>query len=192
MITKDNYHIPEYDFLVICITPENPDTDEPERITRILRNNEAHIIHIRHPHISENDTKSLLIKIPEDLRDRITLHDHHTLAVQGYAGGIHLNNRNQIPPADIPAHLRVSASCHSIDDITNAIPVINSYVTLSPIFNSISKQGYKSAFSLANLKDKLPLIPIMVVALGGVTPSSFSILKETGFKGAAMLGYFLH
>ena len=62
------------------------------------------------------------------------------------------------------------------------------YVTLSPIFDSISKQGYKSAFKLMELKNKIK--GKKVVALGGVTPDKFSYLKSIGFKGAALLGYF--
>ena len=62
-----------------------------------------------------------------------------------------------------------------------------SYVTLSPIFDSISKMGYVSKFRL----DELPaaLAGKRVVALGGVTPEAFPALREAGFIGAAMLGW---
>ncbi len=62
------------------------------------------------------------------------------------------------------------------------------YVTLSPIFDSISKPGYKSAFNLENISRYIR--GKKVVALGGVTPDKFPALRDAGFFGAAMLGHF--
>lgn len=60
-------------------------------------------------------------------------------------------------------------------------------MTLSPIFDSISKNGYRSAFDLDEIKDMIT--GRHVTALGGVTPDAFPILREKGFSGAALLGY---
>ena len=68
-------------------------------------------------------------------------------------------------------------------------PKLN-YVFLSPIFDSISKQGYRSAFDDATLKKASAegIIGQKVVALGGVTRERVALLEKYGFGGAAMLG----
>lgn len=64
------------------------------------------------------------------------------------------------------------------------------YVFLSPIFDSISKSGYHSAFTLEVLQQAAAhnIIDEKVVALGGVTPDKVKWLRQIGFGGAAMLG----
>lgn len=61
---------------------------------------------------------------------------------------------------------------------------------LSPIFDSISKHGYGSAFSHETLRKAAAegIIDEKVVALGGVTPENAGWLEKLGFGGAAMLG----
>lgn len=64
------------------------------------------------------------------------------------------------------------------------------YATLSPIFDSISKQGYKAAFNFDELQSALSKLKLPVIALGGVTPEKIPLLTTLGFKGAAMLGHY--
>ena len=54
-------------------------------------------------------------------------------------------------------------------------------------FDSISKQGYHSAFTGETLS-ALDDIPTPVIALGGVTPERIPYLKRYNFNGFAMLG----
>lgn len=62
------------------------------------------------------------------------------------------------------------------------------YVTLSPIFDSISKTGYHSGFDLDEVKCFLTAVDVNVIALGGVTEARLPRIREAGFYGAAMLG----
>ena len=64
------------------------------------------------------------------------------------------------------------------------------YLFLSPIFDSISKRGYLSQFSIESLQNAAEegLIDGKVFALGGVTQAKLPLLHELGFGGAAMLG----
>ena len=55
------------------------------------------------------------------------------------------------------------------------------YVFLSPIFDSVSKQGYQAAFEPAELRALLPA-PCPVIALGGEAFSSHHCMSEG--KGA--------
>ena len=83
----------------------------------------------------------------------------------------------------------VSRSCHSLEEISRYKGECD-YLTLSPIFNSISKQGYMAAFGpgqLAAARDS-GLIDSRVMALGGVTLENIPRVKELGFGGVAILG----
>ena len=67
---------------------------------------------------------------------------------------------------------------------------MRNYVFLSPIFDSISKEGYGAAFSPEVLRDAASkqIIDNKVVALGGIEASHINALKEWHFGGAAFLG----
>ncbi len=62
---------------------------------------------------------------------------------------------------------------------------------LSPIYDSLSKAGYRAAFTAATLRQAAVegTIGPRVVALGGVTPARIPELSDLGFGGAAFLGY---
>ena len=64
------------------------------------------------------------------------------------------------------------------------------YLFLSPIFDSISKEGYRSAFTPAVLREAAArgLLGERVAALGGVRPELLPTLRDLGFGGAALLG----
>lgn len=79
----------------------------------------------------------------------------------------------------------MTRSCHTLQEIRNADGF--EYQTLSPVFDSISKQGYYSCFDINALSGEIA--GKNVIALGGITPEHFLLLREKGFMGAALLGY---
>ena len=64
------------------------------------------------------------------------------------------------------------------------------YCFLSPIFDSISKQGYTSKFSSIDLQQGFNngILDNKIVALGGVTYDNIKDLQNIGFSSFAMLG----
>jgi nanoRNase/pAp phosphatase (c-di-AMP/oligoRNAs hydrolase) len=64
------------------------------------------------------------------------------------------------------------------------------YLFLSPIFDSISKNGYKSIYTNDDLQEasKLGIIDDKVIALGGVTLDKIEYLRKLHFGGVAMIG----
>ena len=134
------------------------------------------------------DVERLIRQLPTELYGRLVLHDHHHLALKYGLRGIHLNRRN-------PERLEgfkgtVSISCHSIDELEACKRESFDYLSLSPIFNSISKVGYNAAFTLQELEDARlrGVIDSRVMALGGVTFSKINRVLEMGFGGAMILG----
>lgn len=98
-----------------------------------------------------------------------------------------MNKRNPVCPSIHTGS--VSRSCHSIEELDHIEDI--DYCFLSPIFDSISKKGYLSAFSKEELADasRKGIINSKVYALGGITPEHIPLLQEFGFGGVAVLGY---
>jgi thiamine monophosphate synthase len=119
------------------------------------------------------------------------LHDHFPLAAKYRLKGVHLNSRN--PEANFKGaywtRCSISRSCHSLEEVAANKDSCN-YVTLSPVFDSISKAGYNAGFSYQALKDASEngIIDSKVVALGGISPSNIASVINLRFGGAAVLG----
>ncbi len=144
-------------------------------------------LHLRKPKSTEVELEELLCKIKEQYYSRIALHDNFQLIVKYNLGGVHLNSRNPEPPQGFAG--RVSRSCHSVEEAAQTKKQYD-YVTLSPIFNSISKQGYNAAFTDVQLEQAKAcgIIDNKVIALGGVTEENIHRAKEMSFGGVAVLG----
>lgn len=156
-------------------------------------------IHIRKPIWNEGQIRRLIEAIPREFYPRLKLHSYFHLAEEYGLGGCHLNHRWP----DAPPNCRcISRSFHYIDEINDYFEREKvagdcyQYVTLSPIFDSISKQGYHSAFDLdeidnirKELRPDIAEIAPPIIALGGVTPDKFPLLCAKGFSGAALLGH---
>ncbi|MDE7401902.1 MAG: thiamine phosphate synthase [Muribaculaceae bacterium] len=164
---------------LIAITTPNFWQDEDLAICRLLDCGWFRV-HIRKPGATKAQLSELIERIPHRYRPLISLHDHFDLAISCGLGGVHLNRRNQDPPPGWSG--LISRSCHSIEEIKQYSSL--DYLTLSPIYDSISKPGYKSRFTpedLININLK------NVYALGGVTFSRLQDVQDMGFTGAAML-----
>ena len=172
----------------IGITPEQEVFREQERITAWLRSGEVEFFHIRKPQFTETQLREYLSLFPTDVRERLTLHDHHHLAAEFGIGGLHLNRRNPSVAKSL-ADKRISASCHSIGEFAKQ-QAHCAYCFLSPIFDSVSKQGYTSAFAPDTLKRAFAegLLNGKAVALGGVTREKIPLLQEIGFSACASIG----
>lgn len=159
---------------------------EADAITFLLEGG-LDVIHIRKPGSLSEEVASLLLDIPSHLYSRIVIHDHFELLNSFPLKGIHLNSRNPERPSSYEGS--VSRSCHSITEL-NFIDDVD-YCFLSPVFDSISKEGYSSAFSAEELDDasRKGFINPKVYALGGVEPKHIPLLQNYGFGGIAVLGY---
>ncbi len=172
---------------IIGITPAEDVFREQEHIVAMIRSGRVNYFHIRKPDYDEDKMRSYLQQFDLDIRERLSLHDHHPLAEELHIGGIHLNRRHPIPPANTQGK-RLSVSCHTIEEVQQWKDRID-YCFLSPIFDSISKQGYQSHFSLKDIKQLFyeHVFDEKVCALGGVTYAKMPLLEEAGFTSCAML-----
>lgn len=145
------------------------------------------IVHLRKPNSDIDSCRNILNELSLEERSRIVVHDYPVLYYEFSLKGIHINkNIVQYPEGYQGFKTR---SCHSLEEVKLYKGEFD-YVFLSPIFDSISKQGYKSAFTEDELRQASEegVIDEKVVALGGVDFDDFSFLKCLNFGGAAMLG----
>lgn len=173
----------------IVITSPETIADEAELIETLFSNG-LDILHLRKPQWSEGQCECLLDRL--SARNAIVVHDHHELCAKYGLRGVHLNRRNPIVGVDrkyVRRALTVSASCHSIEEVEKRKQGLD-YLFLSPVFDSISKKGYNSAFSMTELEkaSEKGIIDEKVMALGGVTLEVLPLLRSLRFGGAAFLG----
>lgn len=178
----------EDNFLIIGITTPDQSADirnESFSISQYLKSGAVDSFHIRKPDSDLSYVRSLISAIPSELHSLLVLHSHFHLFDQYNFGGIHYKSEND---GFMLEDKIISRSCHSVLEC-NINSQLFTYSFLSPIFDSISKEGYKSKFSLKDetLLDTIGRWP--VIALGGVSPEDFEILYEAKFAGAALLGY---
>ena len=148
-------------------------------------------IHLRKPESTLEECRELLSQLSDAERAKIVVHDFPQLYQEFSLKGIHINkNVTNLPNGYQGFKTR---SCHSFAEVI-ANKNHYDYLFLSPIFDSISKMGYKSAFSHEELQHAMSegIIDEKIIALGGVTFDKIPYLKQFNFGGAAMIGGIYH
>ncbi len=171
---------------LILITPPTYFVEEDKILTALFEEG-LDILHLRKPDTAPMYAERLLSLIPEQYHKRIVVHDHFYLKEEYKLKGIHLNKRNPEPPKGYKGH--ISCSCHSLEEVRERKPGCD-YVLLSPVFDSISKQNYLSAYTPEEIRAarKAGIIDKHVIALGGIDEDNLLEVKDYGFGGAAVLG----
>lgn len=151
-------------------------------------------LHLRKPQATREEMQQWIQQIKPDFHPLIVLHDHHNLALDYDIGGIHLNSRNPEPPSWVEElrqrkDFSLSRSCHTLQEILNYRKQCD-YLFLSPIFDSISKEGYGPTWSIEQLLEASSqgIITPQVYALGGIAFNRLSEVRQLGFSRAAILG----
>lgn len=161
--------------------------DGEDAIIRHLLANGFDIVHLRKPGADVAYCRELLGRLSLIERRRIVAHDYYSLYEEYALRGIHLNHNISSYPANYRGTR--TRSCHTIEEVVRYKEECD-YLFLSPIFDSISKRGYRSNFShdeLLNASNK-GIIDNKVIALGGVTPDKINYLSSLHFGGVAMMG----
>lgn len=172
--------------MTIVITLPHFFDGEAGQIVQLLQSS-VDLVHIRKPDSKAEDVEQLLRSIPPAYHGRLVLHDHHGLAAKYQLHGVHLNRRNPQPPEGWKGS--VSKSCHSLQEVREWRDRCD-YLSLSPIFDSISKRGYHAAFTRGQIEEarREGIIDQKVLALGGVTFDKMDEVLNMGFGGGMILG----
>ncbi|RPD38451.1 thiamine phosphate synthase [Chitinophaga barathri] len=148
---------------------------------------------LRKPGWSATEYEALVQNVPPGFRNRIMLAGYPELVEPYGLKGLHLSERLRgIIPSRETAVFRasgffVSTSIHSAGEfsangsaMTNNTPSDWDYLLLGPVFDSISKAGYRAQ----HFDD----VPYNAIGIGGITPCNAGKVKGMGFYGAALLG----
>ena len=171
---------------IIAITSPKV-VDEDVRIINTLLDNGVDTVHLRKPDSDIDECRKLLAELSATKRAKIVVHDYSELYFEFSLKGIHINkNVTALPEGYSGIKTR---SCHSFEEVVQYKNCYD-YLFLSPIFDSISKVGYKSAFTNDELlkASKDGIIDERVIALGGITFNDIPYLKALNFGGVAMIG----
>ena len=144
--------------------------------------------HLRKPGYSREKLEKLLQAIPTQCLQNIIIHQCHELITSYRLRGIHHTSATDFN-GDLLASIHQSKSFHHLAEIgANQYPY--NYVFLSPIYDSISKQGYAAKFNFAELAQFLHNQhgSTEIMALGGVEADKISELHQLGFDGVVVLG----
>lgn len=175
---------------VIAVSPESEYANEADMIVRLLQSG-LDRYHVRKPTWSVADCETLLDAVPAEWHARLSMHQHHVLALS-YAVGIHY--KDGVVAGDslaevLGAECRVcSRSLHNLEDLEGALRGVD-YAFLSPVFQSISKRGYVPRWSEVELRAALSgTLPAKLYALGGITADTLGQSRDYGFEGVVLHG----
>jgi thiamine-phosphate pyrophosphorylase len=176
---------------IALLSSPTPVAREAERINDYLDLGPA-VFHLRKPALPETAMVRLLERISVDHLSKVALHSHHHIADALGITRLHYPEplRGITPPDVLEEQsakgIKLSTSVHQVDTLWD-LPEVFSYAFLSPIFPSISKQGYGGPFE-AEKWAKVKESPISTYGLGGIDHLNLPILKTMGFEGAALMG----
>ncbi|MCH2231745.1 MAG: thiamine phosphate synthase [Crocinitomicaceae bacterium] len=145
---------------------------------------------VRKPGKSKEEIRDYLNKIHPKHHKNVVLHQFHELTDEFQVKGIHLQEQKR---RDLNTELEcyvegyrkkgfsISSSFHETDELESCATIFN-YHLLSPIFTSISKDGYEGrGFNVQNSQKK-------IVGMGGVNVDTIEQIRDLGFKGIGVLG----
>lgn len=176
--------------MLIVLTAEDNREDELELIHQMFKLG-LECLHIRKIGMSKEAYRSFLCKINEAYLSRIIIHQDHDLLNEFDLGGIHLTAKKRMNLGegvyDYINNLKqlksisVSSSFHELDEFDRNNSLYD-YVFLSPVFDSISKLGYRGKeFNVNGIGQN-------IIALGGVCTENTNIVKALGYNGIAVIG----
>ena len=149
------------------------------------------LFHLRKPNDKLEEIRQLLAGIEAEYLSKIVLHQEHQLASEFGINRIHFKevDRLKLKVSDFEkmknSGLIYSTSVHSKEEYFQLNDVFN-YAFYGPIFESISKLGYKPEKDVDfNFKNERST---KLIGIGGITINNYRQVFEKGFDGIALCG----
>lgn len=184
---------------IILVSDFNPIPHEHALLNALFANG-LRYFHLRKRDYSRAQLEHYLDQIAPEFYPRIVLHAHFDLARERGLKGIHFKKtytledfqqEHHLEAAVIrESYLHISHSVHNLSDLKNAqFPY--DYLFLSPVFDSISNQGYNSKIKIQTIRKFLKEEPNRpeVIALSGITAANVDKVVAAGFNGLGLLGF---
>lgn len=175
--------------MIVLIAPEEDVLNEIGLLNKLFQNG-LECFHLRKPLKSYQQHVEYLNQIDIKYHNKIVVHDHHKLINEYNLKGIHFQEQKRINHIDNPGQYfkplnmfgkTISSSFHDPEVLADCEFEFD-YHLLSPIFNSISKQGYQGQGFDVNHIDKY------IIGMGGINSKNISETLQLGYKGIGILG----
>lgn len=138
-----------------------------------------------------------LLPLAQELRELtrrydalLLLNDHIDLALAVQADGVHLGGHSQpteIVRERIGTELLIGVSTHSNAGIISAAKQGADFVTFGPVYATPSKASFGPPQGLNALSEACRISPLPVFALGGISASRATEVRQTGASGIALI-----
>ncbi|MCU0416215.1 MAG: thiamine phosphate synthase [Cytophagaceae bacterium] len=145
-------------------------------------------IHFRKPSYTREAYSKEVSTLSPLAISKTMFHEHHELSLEFDVKGIHYKSHQAIHP--IASKLISSKSFHDFDTLLNE-GHRHHYAFISPLFPSISKEGYTSSFTSDEIKNKLTEANsknISVIGLGGISDTNIEQWTKWNLAGVGLLG----
>lgn len=175
--------------MILLISPENDVPNEIEILNQLFQEG-LQYYHFRKPNKNYKEHCDYLNLINSKYHNRIVVHYFHELVNEFNLKGIHFQEQKRRDHIDNPGQYfknlnlfgkTISSSFHETEEL-EACYFEFDYHLLSPVFSSISKQGYNGRGFNVNHIDK------HIVGMGGVSVNNLAEFNKLGFKGVGVLG----
>jgi thiamine-phosphate pyrophosphorylase len=175
--------------MVVVLSPETDIENEKDILNQLFEAG-LEYYHLRKPANNYKEHVAYLKQIDSKYHNRILVHLFHELVNEFNLKGINFQERKRRDSIDNPGQYfknlemygkTISSSFHEPEDVATCEFEFD-YHLLSPVFSSISKQGYEGRGFDVNYIDK------MVIGMGGATSENIDVFKTLGFKGVGVLG----
>lgn len=173
---------------MIVISPPQQMPGEQKWIHALFKEGLS-LLHVRKPGMDRELMQQWLEGIDPAFRDRLVLHQHHDLARELGISRLHYpeHMRAQINPEQLLIDMVYSTSVHEIE-IFNRLPEYYRYAFIGPVYESISKPGYRPATSFTDQLPERSNRDIALVALGGINLHTMQMLVDKDFQDLGVLG----
>jgi len=175
--------------MIVLIAPETDIPNEIELLTKLFEEG-LDYYHLRKPQKNKEEFCMFLNQIDSKYHSQIIVHTFHELINDYNLKGIHFEEQKRIEHIDNPGQYfkglnmfgkTISSSFHEPKDLEDCGFEFD-YHLLSPVFSSISKQGYKGReFNVKHI-DKV------IIGMGGITKDNLNEIENLGFNGVGVLG----
>lgn len=175
--------------MIVVIAPENDIPNEIEILNQLFQEG-LEYYHLRKPDKDYQAHCEYLNKIDKQYHNKIVVHYHHELVNDFNLKGIHFQEQKRIDNIDNPGRYfknlnlfgkTISSSFHEPKDLEDCYFEFD-YHLLSPVFSSISKEGYNGRGFDVNAIDKT------IIGMGGVTVDNLPAFDTLGYNGVGVLG----
>ncbi|NMH86003.1 thiamine phosphate synthase [Flavivirga algicola] len=175
--------------MIVLIAPEEDIRNELVILNQLFEAG-LEYYHLRKPKKNYQEHCDYLDQVNTKYHSRIVVHFFHELINEYNLKGIHFQEQKRRDHIDNPGQYfkglnmygkTISSSFHDPDDLDHCEFEFD-YHLLSPVFSSISKEGYKGKGFDINYIDK------RIIGMGGVTTDNLPEFDKLGFKGVGVLG----